>query len=270
MNTKKLFIQSIQSTCVIPLLLMGMTSYSLSVQAQLSDSQNTVKSSQFQSFQPPKLPPNGAPTGRRRAGASRNPDCPTSLTRLTALVPGDQEKSFLASTIADNPTFWFYVPELPINVRSAEFVLHLLNNGKNVQNVYRTSLTLSGKPGIISMTLPSQPQYALKADQEYHWYFHIYCGDPQTTSDNFYVDGFVQKQLLTQALDNQLKAVKPREYIAYSTNNIWHDAVNNLGQLRRANPQDATINRDWVELLYAVGLPNLTKEPILEHYSLDK
>jgi hypothetical protein len=260
----------IQRTCVIPLLIVSTTSYLQSVQAQLTNSiQNTVKNSHLQSFQQPKLPRNGAPTGRRRAGAGRNPECPSSLTRLTALVPGDEEKSFLASTVVENPTFWFYVPQLSETTRSGEFVLQVLD-GKDVQNVYRTPLTLSGKSGIISITLSSQSQYSLKADKKYHWYFHIYCGDPQKTSDNFYVDGFVQKQVLTPTLDSQLKAAKSRQYIAYSANDIWYDALTNLGQLRRANPQDATINKDWVDLLNAIGLPDLAKEPIVQHYNLDK
>ncbi|BAZ50056.1 hypothetical protein NIES4103_26700 [Nostoc sp. NIES-4103] len=269
--SKKLFIQLIQRACIVTLLFLSTTNYSHSVQAQLPNSiQNTINNSRVPSFQRPTLPRNGAPTGRRRAGAGRNPECPSSLTRLAALVPGDQEKSVLGSTVADNPTYWFYVPELPESARSAEFVLLLSQNNRDVQNVYRTPLTLSGKSGVISITLPSQPQYSLKSDQTYHWYFHIYCGDPQKTSDNFYVDGYVQKQVLTQVVDNQLKAAKPREYIVYSANNIWYDAVTNLGQLRRANPQNATINKDWIDLLNAVGLQDLAKEPILQHYNLEK
>jgi hypothetical protein len=241
------------------------------VKSQLPNSiQNTVKNLPFQSFEQPNLPRNGAPTGRRRAGAGRNPECPNSLTRFTALVPGNGGKSILASTIAENPTFWFYVPDLPETARSAEFVLQV-QDGKDVQNIYRRPLTLSGKPGIISITLPAQPQYYLKAEQKYyHWYFHIYCSDPEKTSDNFYVDGFLEKQVLTQALDSQLKAAKPKEYIAYSVNNIWYDALTNLGQLRRANPQDATLNKDWVDLLNAVGLQDIAKEPIVQHYNLEK
>ncbi|MEH2382697.1 MAG: DUF928 domain-containing protein [Nostoc sp.] len=267
MIRKKLLIQPIQRACVIPLVFVSFMSYSQSVQAQLPNSiQSTVKNSDFQSFQQPKLPRNGAPTGRRRAGAGRNPECPSSLTRLTALVPGDRGKSFLASTVAEYPTFWFYVPELPQTARSAEFVLHL----EDVQNVYRIPLALSGKPGIISITPPPQRQYSLKADQKYHWYFKIYCGDPEKTSDNFYVDGFVERQVLTQALDSQLKAAKLREYIAYSANNIWYDALTNLGQLRQANPQNANINKDWVDLLNAVGLQDFAKEPIVQDYNLEK
>ncbi|MCL6753176.1 DUF928 domain-containing protein [Nostoc sp. CCCryo 231-06] len=268
MIRKKLLIQIIQGTCTISLLIISAISHLQSVQAQLTNSiQNPVKNSHFQSFQQPKLPRNGAPTGRRRAGAGRNPECPKSLVSLTALVPGNGGKSVLASTVAENPTFWFYVPELPETARSAEFVLQV-QDGQDVPNVYRTPLTLSGKRGIISIT-PPQPQYSLKANKKYHWYFHIYCGDVGKTSDNFYVDGFVQRQALTQALDSQLKTAKPREYIAYSANNIWYDTLTNLGQLRRANPQDATINKDWIDLLNAIGLQDIAKEPIVQHYNLE-
>lgn len=269
MNTKKLFIQSIQRTCVILPLFVSMTSYWQSVQAQLPNFQNLIKNSQFQSFQQPKLPPNGAPTGRRKGGAGRNPDCPSSLTNLTALVPGEQGKSYLASTVAENPTFWFYVPELPETARSAEFVLQS-KNGREVQDIYRLPLTLSGQAGIISITTPSQPQYALKANQEYHWYFEIYCGDRQTTSDHVFVDGFIQRQMLPGILDNESTTAESKEYLTYSANNIWHDALTKLGQLRRANPHNATINQDWVDLLNAVGLQDLAQEAIVEHYHLDK
>ncbi|MBH8574931.1 DUF928 domain-containing protein [Nostocaceae cyanobacterium CENA369] len=244
--------------------------YSQPVQAQLTNSiQNTVKNSPFQSFKQPKLPRNGAPTGRRRAGAGRSPDCPSNLTQLTALVPGDGEKSVLASTVTENPTFWFYVPQLAQTTRYGEFVLQVLD-GKDAQNVYRTPLTLVGKAGIISITLPAQPQYFLKADKKYHWYFHIYCGDPEKTSDNFYVDGFVQRQVLTEALDSQLKSAKPKEYIVYNANNIWYDTLTNLGQQRHINPQNATIDKDWVDLLNAVGLQDIAQEPIVQHYNLEK
>ncbi|MFN6486650.1 MULTISPECIES: DUF928 domain-containing protein [unclassified Nostoc] len=267
---KKFVVQPIQRACVIPLILISLMSYSPSVQAQQTNSiPNIVKNSSFQSSQQPKLPRNGAPTGRRRAGAGRSPECPSSLTRLTALAPGDGGESVLASTVAENPTFWFYVPQLPQTIRSGEFVLQVLD-GKDVQNVYRTPLTLSGKAGIVSITLPAQPQYFLKIDKKYHWYFHIYCGDVEKTSDNFYVDGFVQRQVLTEALDSQLKLAKPKEYIVYSANNIWYDALTNLGQQRRTNPQNATLNQDWVDLLNAVGLQDIAKEPIVQDYNLEK
>lgn len=255
--------KKLERAYIIPLLFFSLISYSSSTQAQQTLSQHTIVSSQKQ-VKKPDLPDKGAPTGRRKAGVGRN-ECPSSLKRLTALVPGNEEKSFLASTVAAYPTFWFYVPELPKTVRRAEFVLQK-GKGREVENIYRKPLTLSGKPGIISITLSAEPQYSLKENDTYHWYFHIYCND----SDNYYVDGFVQKQVISQALDNQLKIAKPREYIAYSANDIWYDALTNLGQLRRVNPQNAVINQDWVNFLNSIGLQDFAKEPIVEHYDLGK
>jgi hypothetical protein len=243
------------------LLLASLIGFSRSVQAQILLFEDTTQNYQKQAKKP-KIPNNGAPTGRRRAGAGRNPDCPSSLTKLTALVPGDGKKSFLASTIAQHPTFWFYVPELPETARGAELVLQM-KDANQVKNIYRKPLTLSGKPGIISITPAQQPQYSLKENKTYHWYFHIYCGDMEKTSDNFYVDGFVQKIPLNQALASQFKTAKQNgKYIA--------DAITDLGQQRRANPQNAKINQEWVDLLNAVGLQDLAKEPIIEHYNLEK
>lgn len=300
MTKKKLSYQQIRHACISFLLLTSLMSFSQSMQAQPLLSQNTTENNQKKPNKPKspdnstsngrprggaedkpeiennqhklkkrKWHNNGVPTGRRRGGAGRNPDCPSSLTRLSALVPGDGKKSFLASTVAAYPTFWFYVPELPETALRAEFVLQA-QSGKQVHNVYRKPFPLSGKAGIISMSPPAKQQYSLKVNKTYHWYFHIYCGDTKAASDNFYVDGFIQKEALTKALDSQLKIAKPREYIAYSANNIWYDALTNLGQLRRANPQNVIINKDWMDLLSTVGLAELASEPIVEHYNLEK
>ena len=232
---------------IISLLIASSIGFSIEVQAQFSLSQNTVKNGNKQGTKPNI----GAPTGRRRAGAGRNPDCPSSLTKLTALVPGDAEKSKLAPTVAAYPTYWFYVPELPETARTAELVLQV-KDGKKVENVYRKPFTLSGKPGIISINPPQKPQYSLKENKTYHWYFHIYCGDIEETSDNFYVDGFVKKKTQTQTVDSD-----------------W-DIFTNLAKQRRAKPQDATINQNWVNLLNKFGLSDLAKQPIIEHYNLEK
>lgn len=220
-------IKKVKCTYVIYLILVSVVIYSQSVQAQISLSQDTIENYQKQAKKP-KLPSRGAPTGRRRAGTGRNPECPTSLTRLTALLPGDGNKSLLASTVTPEPTFWFYVPELPETARGAELVLNE-RDGRKVKTVYRKPFALSGKAGIISINPSLKSEYSLEENKIYHWYFHIYCGDTQAKSDNFYVDGFMQKKALTQALLSQLKRAKPREYVVYNDNEIWYDALTNLG-----------------------------------------
>jgi hypothetical protein len=204
-------------------------------------------------FVPPPPSSAGTPRGRRSGGASRD-DCPAVGTPLTALVPDNN----LGLTIAESPTFWFFVPQLPATARSGEFVLQ----DEKHNDVYRTPFSLSGKPGVVSIRLPSNLQSSLKTDQMYRWYFRIYC-QPQTTSVYFWVEGWVKQVALNPSLESQLEAAKPREYIAYAENGIWHEALTKLAELRLSDPQNATLSENWTQLLRAVDLEELAKEPLL-------
>lgn len=204
-------------------------------------------------FVPP--PPSGAgkPRGRRSGGASRD-ECPAVDTPLTALVPDNN----LGLTITDSPTFWFFVPRLPATARSGEFVLQ----DEKHNDVYRTPFRLPEKPGVVSIRLPSSPQSSLKRDQMYRWYFQIYC-QPQTTSVYFWVEGWVKQVALNSSLESQLEAAKPREYITYAENGIWHEAVTKLAELRLSDPQNAVLSENWAQLLRAVSLEEFAQEPLL-------
>lgn len=213
-----------------------------------------------------KFPNNGAPVGRRRGGAGRD-SCPDLKTPITALVPGeetaDESKSFMALTVSDYPTFWVYLPELPANISSGEFVFQ----SEQGNNIWRKSITLPGKPGVIGVTLPSSPQYALKTGDKYQLYFKVYCGATKNTSEYFYVKAWVQRVAFTPDMENKLKRAKPYDYVAYATSNIWYDAVTNLAQLRRINPNARMLTSDWTNLLKAVGLQEFATAPIVGYYS---
>lgn len=226
-----------------------------------------------------KFPRNGAPIGRRQGGARRTgTECPDLKTPMTALVPGeessDESISFLASTVSEYPTFWVYVPQLPGNVRSSEFVFQD-DLGKDI---YRMPLTLPSKSGVIGISLPQSPQYALKTNNKYQWYFKVYCGAAQNTSEYFYVKAWVQRVALTSQLESQLKTAKSEEYITYAVNDIWQDAVTNLADKRRINlsvgratPSEyRTLSDDWANLLTVVGLKEFASAPIVERYGSEK
>ncbi len=271
MNKKNLLLQQMKLAFVIPLVLVSFTSCLPQVWAQVAESVSNPLDSTQSHLAQLKFPDRGAPTGRRRGGTGRD-ECPALNQPITALVPGEEasgenqsSKSFLASTVAEYPTFWVYVPDLPTNLRSGEFVLQ----DEAGDDVYRTSLTLPGKPGVISISLPSNPQYSLKIDKKYRWYFQVYCGEKQTKPEYFYVDAWVQRAALTPVLESQLKTAKPREYIAYAANNIWYDALTNLADLRRTDSQNAMI-KDWADLLSSVGLQDLAQAPIVERYSPER
>jgi hypothetical protein len=267
---------------IMPLLLLTLVSYPARVQAQLTRSPNAPSSERSLSnivantlnHLAQNFPPDDdAPKGRRRGGTSRREGCPDLKTPITALVPGEEtnKTSFLASTVAEYPTFWVYVPELPTNLRSGEFVLQ----DEQENDVWRTPLTLPEKSGAIAISLPPNPQYALKQNLKYHWFFRVYCSEPQNKPEYFFVDAWVQRVALPPDLQRQLGRAKPREYTAYAAHNIWYDAMTNLAELRRTNPgvskappqEVRVLVQEWTNLLKAVGLEELAGAPIVQRYS---
>jgi len=264
MMSKKLLFQNLKLAYVIPLVLVSLTSSSFPVWAQLTQVNRTPIDSAR-----PKFPDNGAPTGRRKGGTSRD-GCSPLNTPLTALVPGeeiaDESKSFLTFTISEYPTFWVYVPQLPTNAQFGEFLLQ----DENDKNIYRSSLSLPGKASVIGINLPQNPQYTLKTNKNYQWYFKVFCGDPQKTSEYFYVKAWVQRVPLTSKLQTQLKTAQSGEYTTYALNQLWQDALTNLAVLRRTNPNSRILIQDWTLLLKAVGLEEFAAAPIVEFHSSDK
>ncbi len=254
---------------VIPAILLCLGCYSPQVQAQVAQPTQTPNSNTQKRLEKLKFPRSGAPTGRRQGGARRN-GCPNLNQSVTALVPGErtvnESISFVALTVSEYPTFWVYVPELPTNLRSGEFIFQ----DEKGKNIYKTPLKLPDRSGIVGITLPQNPQYALKQDNKYQWYFKVYCGDPENTSDYYYVKAWVQKVAITPNLENQLKAAKPGEYTAYAVNQIWQDALTNLADMRRTNSGSSVLAQDWNNLLKAVGLEEFATAAIVQRYSLER
>lgn len=254
----------IKLACVIPLTLLSFANLP-QVQAQVAQPTKTPNVN-IQKLERLNFPRNGTPTGRRQGGARRN-GCPDLKEPVTALIPGEETVtesiSFLALTVSEYPTFWVYVPELPIKERLGEFVFQ----DERGKNIYRTSLTLPEKSGVIGISLPQNPQYALKQDNKYQWYFKVYCGNTQNTSDYYYVKAWVQRVALTPKLESELRTAKSEEYIVYAVSQIWQDALTNLAQLRSTNSASSVLAQDWTDLLKAVGLEEFAGAPIVQGYS---
>ncbi|MRV87444.1 DUF928 domain-containing protein, partial [Staphylococcus aureus] len=104
----------------------------------------------------------------------------------------------------------------------------------------------------------------------YQWYFKVYCGNPENTSDYYYVKAWVQRVALTPSLESQLKAAKPKEYTAYAVNQIWQDALTNLADMRRTNSGSSVLAQDWNDLLKAVGLEEFATAPIVQRNTLEQ
>jgi Domain of Unknown Function (DUF928) len=250
----------IKVACLISLLLIAISSYPQKAQSHLAQSIPIKKENGDLKF-----PDNGEPKGRRRGGTSRQDVCPQLNTQITALVPGREKNneslSFLTPIVAEYPTFWVYLPELPPNLRAGEFVLQdSLGN-----DILRKPLALSGKPGVIAISLPPNPQYALKQNKSYHWYFKVFCNRQKDHPEYFYVDAWVKKIALTPLLKQELGRAKSGEYKTYQRNQLWYDALTNLVELRRQNPQDKRLIADWRKLLTLLGLEELGNTQIVDN-----
>ncbi|MBV8885555.1 MAG: DUF928 domain-containing protein [Chroococcidiopsidaceae cyanobacterium CP_BM_RX_35] len=261
--------QKIRFTYAITLALVSCTSSAMLTWVKpVAIANNTPNSWGVQLFAPPPLPDNGAPTGRSRGAAGRGNKCVVEPP-LTALVPaaeqslGKEQRKVTyvwGKTVAEYPTFWFYVPYGRASLRSIEFVLQDAEDN----DIYRTSVKLTDIPGVIGLPLPSKLA-PLKIGKLYHWFFKTKatCDAQQPSGLEDYVEGWVQRVQISPVLAKQLEAATPpQQFTIYSANGIWYEALTTLAELRLAAPKDATLNASWVKLLQSAGLGDISSKPI--------
>ena len=86
----------------------------------------------------------------------------------------------------------------------------------------------------------------------------------------YFVDAWVRRVTLTPELQQQLNNAKSQKYKVYIANNIWYDAITNLGELRRNNSGSSAFVEDWTKLLKSVNLSELASAPIVQIYTPNK
>ncbi|BDA70121.1 hypothetical protein CAL7716_042870 [Calothrix sp. PCC 7716] len=207
--------------------------------AQLSPAINFIK--------PP--PRQGTPKGTVPAGSRRG--CPQTQKPLTALVPvtkfSDNTELRWGLTTQDHPTFWFYVPYESKSVQTAKFSLRDRTN----RTLYETNITLTGTPGVINVSLPSEAP-RLENNQWYRLYLfiNISCA-PNTPYQKDFAEAWVKRETLTPALSSELeKASIQQKANIYAKNGIWFDAITTVAEERRQNSND----KQWNNLLQSAGL----------------
>lgn len=198
------------------------------------------------------VPKNRGLPGRREGGGTRGA-CLNSKGNLTAVMPISNS----GLTTSSHPTFSWYVPETEPTM--AEFVLL----DRNDQEIYQTTFQVTGKAGIMSLTLPTTTTMpTLKADQQYRWKFAIAC-DNSDASNDMMTEGWVERVTPSRELQAKLVGKSPAEQASlYAAEGIWYDAVQILADLRRSQPTSAT-QANWQNLLQSVELNSLVTEPIL-------
>jgi hypothetical protein len=188
------------------------------------------------------------PDGQRTPGGTvaGGPEaCKRTDKSLTALVPENAQ----GLTTAEHPSFWFYIPYAPEDIRFIEFSLHDRND---TTTLYQTSLQLTKTPGVISISLPPSPEHSLKLNESYHWRLIVNCDRKETSENVLELDGWVTR---VQQSPNQA---------------IWYDELTNLAKRYLSNPQNPEFKKAWIELLKSVGLEELEQERLVSPISNPK
>jgi len=242
----------------------------------------------------PPPPEQGAPASGQRQGAASRGFCPrvakpllndgvVAPQVLMALVPLIQEtksqessqgsvkitsKSVLGFTVAERPTFWFYIPYGSTPQYSAKLTLQDENDNEVFQTSFKASENMTNgvetqglsTPGVVGIPLPSTAP-PLEVGKRYHWNFSIYCGESEEGA--IWVDGWVERVPLSPALKLQLAAATPERRVAlYGEARLWYDTITSLAQLRLQDPANPTLKVEWLKLLKSIDLDAIAPQPI--------
>jgi len=200
-----------------------------------------------------QFPPGSGSAPKRTAGAGVRGNCAPGLT---AIIPD----SAVSMTVNEKTTFFVYIPQT--DALLGKFSLNLSEDGSRN---YTEDVLLSGKPGMVSFTLPQE--IALAMNDTYDWKFTLYCDLPGATAGLgggeqriSSVSGQVQRVDLSATVEAELaKATTPlAKAEVYAKAGIWHEAMAILSDLRDSQPQQ------WQELLTSVGLNALAQAPLVD------
>ncbi|MEM6755343.1 MAG: DUF928 domain-containing protein, partial [Cyanobacteria bacterium P01_C01_bin.38] len=199
----------------------------------------------------PAAPDTGTPTGSSTPGGSRpNTNCPTTNLPLRALV-ANNGKDF---TVSEYPDLLFNVPFAGNQISNIEFAL---KDPAEMKTVYRTAIKLTGKPGIIKVSIPQQKKYGLKANKDYRWNLILYCVGNKTDEPDQNLMGWIRRVPMT----TQLKSQKYQNYIQ---NNIWYDGISLLAKNYFANPNNQKLKTAWNNLSKSLAWGNLDNKSFAE------
>jgi len=213
-------------------------------------STRTVTISQNEEATPPVQ---GRP--RRTVPGGTRDLCLSGTKPLAALIP----EKLVGLTTTEYPTWFFYIPQT--SAKEGVFSLYDENN----QQIYNTNVKTPQQSGVISVSIPAaSTSSALAVGKTYRWNFNLICNS-QDQAKNKIISGFTQRVAPSQDLVSKLenaKTMRDRLKI-YAQAGIWHETLTILAQLRRDNPNDPDLAKDWADLLKQVGLAEIAEEPLV-------
>jgi hypothetical protein len=249
----RLFLRTMGLVSVGALMLQG----AIAPLPQLSLTNPAIaQQNQRRAYKPPP-PPKSRPRGQNPAKTVRN-DCPEVPAPVTALAPSDREPStnvtlVWGQTTAQRPTLWFY---LPYSRQDGNLPTHLIIQ-TDLGKEKKWRFSLPPQPGIVAISLPQE--MPLEAGKPYRWILEVECG--RKGVDDVY--GWIQFTPPSTNLAQKLKLAGPvQQAVLYAENGYWYDAINQLAQLQRQQPNHSAAKELWQTLLEDENLGALKNQAI--------
>ncbi len=209
----------------------------------------------------PKPPDTGTPSGNTTPGTTRpETACPETAKPLTAIF-ANQGQDF---TVAEYPTFLFYIPYTPQQISEIEF---LILNETQTKTIYHSSIKLSDRPGIIKLKLPPETLNSLQVNNTYHWRFNLDCQPDNTIAPDLVLKGWIRRIATNAQLEKELNLAQDREYLVYQNHSIWYDAIAHLAELHFTNLNNSQLTQAWHDTLKSIKLDWVIAEPLVDSES---
>jgi hypothetical protein len=126
----------------------------------------------------------------------------------------------------------------------------------------------SPKVGIIQMELPKDlPE--LVAGRKYGWSVTLVC-NPRRPSANPYFYSWIERVAATPALEQQLAVATSqtssppetlhKRALIYAQAGLWYNSLGDISTALTANPNNSSVQEDFLDLLAQVGLTEVAKQ----------
>lgn len=207
----------------------------------------------------------GPSSDRARGGSTRSGACRSEepLISLMPVLRDDKGNQIVAgSTSSDHPTFWFYLPYSLTPNRPAELVVEEPDPQDSRYTQQRSIVRLTqAQPGVISIRLP-KTEAPLAYDRFYSWKFVVHC-NPLDSSENQFVDVSMVRLTMPPSLAAQLEKRSDLDKAKlYLNAGFWDESITILGNLRRQDPKNPTIEAAWKNLLKTINLEDISAQPV--------
>jgi hypothetical protein len=178
-------------------------------------------------------------------------------------MPASDKGITKSITVAEYPTFFFYIPDVDLEGVRGEL---RLSNEKD-EEIYRVAFSLKVPDSILMVDFSGAPSFPpLEVGKSYQWDFAIVV-DPGDRSNDISVYGEIQRVEPSSELQHKLDTALPQEKPAiYAANGIWQDTLVSLANLRCSSPNNSTMASDWASLLQQVELPEISRKPLAQCY----